>query len=70
MQSKRGFNSSQIAKRIKAQLSIKKKISLADYVIDNSGSLTNTKKQVKKIWENLRTDVKIMNFNIGTKKEE
>ncbi len=70
LQSKRGFNSSQIAKRIKAQLSIKKKISLADYVIDNSGSLTNTKKQVKKIWENLRTDVKIMNFNIGTKKEE
>lgn len=40
-------------RRIKAQMPLQKKIRLADMIIDNNGTLTNTKKQVKLIWEKL-----------------
>ncbi len=36
--------------RIGTQLPIEKKRRLADYVIDNSGSLADTKKQIDKLW--------------------
>ncbi len=39
--------------RIKSQMSIKEKIKMADYLIDNSSSLCKTKKQVEKIWQEL-----------------
>ena len=39
--------------RIKSQMPIKEKVKMADYVIDNSGSLDKTKEQVEKIWQNL-----------------
>jgi len=39
--------------RIKSQMPMKEKIKMADYVIDNSNSLDETKKQVEKIWKNL-----------------
>jgi dephospho-CoA kinase len=32
---------------------MKEKVKIADYVIDNSNSLDETKKQVEKIWKNL-----------------
>ena len=37
--------------RIKSQMPISEKIKHATYVIDNSGSLEETKERVKKIWE-------------------
>ena len=37
-----------------AQLPDEEKIKLADYVIDNSGSLDNTHKQVQELYEELR----------------
>ena len=40
-------------RRIKVQMPLEKKIRLADMIIDNNGTLTNTKKQVKRIWEKL-----------------
>ena len=40
-------------RRIKAQMPLQKKIRIADMIIDNNGTLTNTKKQVKQIWEKL-----------------
>jgi len=40
-------------RRIKAQMPLQKKIRLADMIIDNNGTLTKTKKQVKQIWEKL-----------------
>lgn len=43
----------QIIKRIRIQMPLKKKIALADFVIDNNGSLEATERQVKKIWEEL-----------------
>lgn len=39
--------------RIKSQIPMKEKVKMADYVIDNSGSLDKTKKQVEKIWQEL-----------------
>ena len=44
----------QILKRIRLQMPLKKKMALADFVIDNGGSLKNTEKQVRKVWEELR----------------
>lgn len=44
---------SEAFKRIKAQMPLKEKIRLADVIIDNTGSLTKTKKQVEKLWQKL-----------------
>lgn len=41
--------------RIAAQMSIEEKRTLADYVIDNSGDLEQTRKQVNELWQTLRT---------------
>lgn len=45
-----------IAKRVKAQISIEKKRQLADYVIDNSGELTLLAEKVAKILERLQRE--------------
>ncbi|MBA7707168.1 Dephospho-CoA kinase [subsurface metagenome] len=39
--------------RIKSQMPMKEKVKMADYVIDNSSSLDETKEQVEKIWKKL-----------------
>lgn len=46
-----------VNKRIKAQLPLANKKKLADCVIDNNGTLQETKKQVKKIWRKLRVQI-------------
>ncbi len=43
----------EVARRMAAQLPEAEKIKAADYVIDNSGSLENTREQVREIWEKL-----------------
>ena len=43
----------EVTRRMAAQLPDEEKIKLADYVIDNSGSLDNTQKQVKAVYEEL-----------------
>ena len=40
-------------KRLESQMPIGEKIKLADIVIDNEGSISDTKKKVKQIWEKL-----------------
>lgn len=40
-------------KRLKSQMPIKQKIKLADIVIDNEGSVSDTEKKVKQIWQKL-----------------
>jgi len=52
-QGRMNISKAQALKRIKAQMSIREKIRLADIVIDNRGHLTNTKKQVNEIWQKL-----------------
>lgn len=41
-------------RRIDAQLSIEEKKKWADYLIDNSGSIENTERQVGQIWSDLK----------------
>lgn len=48
-----GMSKIDAERRIKAQMPLQQKIRLADMIIDNNGTLTNTKKQVKRIWEKL-----------------
>lgn len=38
-------------RRIASQMSLEEKMRRADYVIDNSGSLSETEKQVRRLWE-------------------
>jgi len=42
-----GMSKIDVERRIKTQMSLQQKIRLADVIIDNNGTLTNTKKQVK-----------------------
>jgi dephospho-CoA kinase len=44
----------EVQRRMAAQLPDAEKIKAADFVIDNSGSLENTRKQVHDIWGNLQ----------------
>jgi len=39
---------------LRAQLPIEEKKSLADFIVDNSGSLEKTRRQVEEIWEELK----------------
>ncbi|MCX5705323.1 MAG: dephospho-CoA kinase [Candidatus Omnitrophica bacterium] len=49
LQRRCSLNRAGILKRINSQIPLKKKISIADFVIDNDGSLAQTKKQVDEI---------------------
>lgn len=44
----------EVERRMSAQLPEAEKIKIADYVIDNSGSLDQTREQVRLVWEKLR----------------
>ena len=46
----------EVARRMAAQLSDEEKIKAADYVVDNSGSLDETARQVKKIYAELKKE--------------
>lgn len=48
-----GLNDEEIKNRLRSQISIEDKKSKADFVIDNSGSLESTKKQVLNLLESL-----------------
>jgi dephospho-CoA kinase len=44
----------EVVRRVAAQLSDQEKVKAATYVIDNSGSLDQTREQVGQVWERLR----------------
>lgn len=46
----------EVARRMAAQLPEAEKIKAADYVIDNSSSLDQTREQVRQVWEKLRAE--------------
>lgn len=50
-----GANRDQVLARIGRQLPLEEKVSAADYVIDTSGSKEDTVKQVREIYESLRS---------------
>jgi dephospho-CoA kinase len=43
----------EVSRRLAAQLPESEKIKAADYVIDNSGSIEHTQKQVREVWKKL-----------------
>jgi dephospho-CoA kinase len=46
----------EVERRMAAQLPEAEKIKAADYVIDNSGSLDQTREQVRQVWDKLRSE--------------
>jgi dephospho-CoA kinase len=46
----------EVARRMAAQIPDAEKIKVADYVIDNSGSLEKTREQVRQLWEKLHAE--------------
>jgi dephospho-CoA kinase len=48
-----GVSKEEAGKRLKSQMPISEKISLADIVIDNEGSIPETEKRVGQIWQEL-----------------
>lgn len=55
IQNKTLLSEADILKRIKAQMSLSAKERLADFVIDNSGTIEETKKQAENVWRSLST---------------
>lgn len=45
-----GLTRDGVARRIASQIPLRKKIEIADFVIDNNGTISETKKQVRKVW--------------------
>ena len=46
----------EVTRRMAAQLSDEEKMKAADYVIDNSGSLEQTRERVQGVWRELRRE--------------
>lgn len=55
-----GVSKNEALKRIKLQMPLRKKIALSDFVIDNNGSLFDTKKQVMNVWYKLMSGKDIL----------
>lgn len=58
---KKKFNlkKTEILKRIRSQMPIKKKRRLADFIIDNNGSIDKTQRRVKEIWREIKDGTRI-----------
>ncbi len=53
----KGMTKREILDRIEKQAPLKKKLALADFIIDNNGSKKETLIQVRKIWKTLRGEL-------------
>jgi dephospho-CoA kinase len=51
----RGFSQARATAMLASQMPIEDKRSLADFVIDNDGSLANTRRQVEQVWARVRS---------------
>ena len=49
-----GIKKKDVCKRIAMQMPLKRKIRMADYIVDNNGTKEETKKQVRNIWKELK----------------
>lgn len=50
---RRGGSADEILQRIKSQWPLARKIKQSDFVVDNSGSITETRRRVRKIWDKI-----------------
>jgi dephospho-CoA kinase len=53
LMARNGVSKEDAEKRLKSQMPISEKIALADIVIDNEGSITETEKRVRQVWQEL-----------------
>lgn len=53
-----GLSEEEARQRINAQLPQEEKAALADYLIDNSGALEQTRKRVQEVWREIRREQK------------
>ncbi|HEX9724576.1 MAG TPA: dephospho-CoA kinase [Vicinamibacteria bacterium] len=51
-----GLSRTEAARRVDAQMPVDEKKPYADFLIDTSGSLADTERQVQAVWEKLRND--------------
>jgi dephospho-CoA kinase len=52
----------EVSRRMAAQLAESEKVKMADFVIDNSGSLGHTREQVQSIWTKLQSEAESANI--------
>jgi len=60
----KGLTRKDVISRIKNQMQLSKKIQMADYVIDNEASKSDTKKAVKKIWKEISETTPMLSYNL------
>jgi dephospho-CoA kinase len=53
LMARNGVSKAEAGKRLKSQMPISEKIALADIVIDNDGGISETKKRVEQVWQEL-----------------
>lgn len=53
LMARNGVNKEEAGKRLKSQMPISEKVALADIVIDNEDSITETEKRVGQVWKEL-----------------
>lgn len=51
-----GLSRAEAARRVDAQMPVEEKMAYADFLIDTSGSLADTERQVQEVWEKLLHD--------------
>jgi dephospho-CoA kinase len=59
LMARNGVSREEARKRLKSQMPISEKISLADIVIDNEGSIPETEKRVGQVWQELLQQEKV-----------
>ena len=59
LMARNGVSKEEAGKRLKSQMPISEKISLADIVIDNEGSIHETEKRVGQVWQELLQQEKV-----------
>ena len=53
-QAKWHLSKEEVLQRIRSQMSLSTKLHLADFIIDNNGTMRSTKSKVRKIWEEIK----------------
>ena len=59
LMTRNGISREEAQKRLNSQMPISEKIALADIVIDNDGSIPETEKKVREVWQELLQQEKV-----------